>query len=102
MDAAWKTLLDLGAVEGEAMTSRLTALGRHVSLAGRDQDRAILTEPPLRTRQMSALPVDLRLAKMLVLACIFRALDPVLTIAAMLSSKPLFSGPMEKREEMKK
>jgi ATP-dependent RNA helicase DHX57 len=51
---------------------------------------------------MSALPVDLRLAKMLVLACIFRALDPVLTIAAMLSSKPLFSGPMEKREEMKK
>jgi HrpA-like RNA helicase len=51
---------------------------------------------------MSALPVDLRLAKMLVLACVFRALDPVLTIAAMLSSKPLFSGPMEKREEMKK
>jgi hypothetical protein len=33
MDAAWKTLLDLGAVEGEAMTSRLTALGRHVSIA---------------------------------------------------------------------
>jgi len=31
MDAAWKTLIDLGAVEGEALTSRLTALGRHVS-----------------------------------------------------------------------
>lgn len=26
----------------------------------------------------------------------------VLTIAAMLSSKPLFTGPMEKREEIKK
>lgn len=39
---------------------------------------------------------------MLVLGCVFRALDPVLTIAAMLSSKPLFTGPMEKREEMKK
>jgi ATP-dependent RNA helicase DHX57 len=31
MDAAWKTLMDLGAVDGEAMTSRLTAMGRHVS-----------------------------------------------------------------------
>lgn len=80
LDAAWKTLMDLGAVEGEAMTSRLTALGRH----------------------MAALPVDLRLAKMLVLGCIFRAVDPALTIAAMLSSKPFFSAPMEKRDEAKK
>lgn len=31
LDSAWRTLLDLGAVAGEAMTSRLTALGRHVS-----------------------------------------------------------------------
>lgn len=41
IDSAWRTLLDLGAVEGEAMTSHLTALGRH----------------------MAALPVDLRLGK---------------------------------------
>lgn len=54
MDAAWTTLIDLGAVEGEEGSSRLTALGRH----------------------MSMIPVDLRLAKMLVLGAVFKCLDP--------------------------
>jgi HrpA-like RNA helicase len=31
MDTAWRTLLDLGVVEGADQKSRLTALGRHVS-----------------------------------------------------------------------
>lgn len=31
IDAAWQTLLDLGAVESEKHTARLTAMGRHVS-----------------------------------------------------------------------
>ncbi|KAK0481842.1 P-loop containing nucleoside triphosphate hydrolase protein [Armillaria novae-zelandiae] len=74
MDTAWATLENLGAVDGQG---RLTALGRHLSL----------------------LPVDLRLAKMLVLGTIFRCLGPVLTIAACLSSKPLFVSPLEKRKE---
>ncbi|PBL00719.1 P-loop containing nucleoside triphosphate hydrolase protein [Armillaria gallica] len=74
MDTAWATLEDLGAVDGQG---RLTALGRHLSL----------------------LPVDLRLAKMLVLGTIFRCLGPVLTIVACLSSKPLFVSPLEKRKE---
>lgn len=30
IEAAWKTLQDLGAVEGDDYTSKLTALGRHV------------------------------------------------------------------------
>lgn len=34
IDAAWQTLQDLGAVEGEDHRSRLTALGRHVSRPG--------------------------------------------------------------------
>ncbi|OCF36386.1 ATP-dependent RNA helicase A [Kwoniella heveanensis BCC8398] len=80
INAAWQTLQDLGAVESEDHKSRLTALGRH----------------------MSMIPVDLRLAKMLVLATIFKCLDPILTIAALLSSKPLFTSPMEKRDESKK
>lgn len=54
MEAAWSTLVDLGAVEGERGTSQLTALGRH----------------------MSMIPVDLRLAKMLVLGAVFKCLDP--------------------------
>ncbi|GLB35802.1 putative helicase associated domain (HA2) Add an annotation [Lyophyllum shimeji] len=74
MERAWSTLEELGAVD-EA--GRLTPLGRH----------------------MSTLPVDLRLAKMLILATVFQCLDPVLTIAAALSSKPLFLSPMDKRGE---
>ena len=31
IDAAWRTLFDLGAVESEDHSSKLTALGRHVS-----------------------------------------------------------------------
>ncbi|KAG8880465.1 hypothetical protein FRB97_000766 [Tulasnella sp. 331] len=74
MAAAWKTLEDLGAVD-EA--GKLTALGKHMALV----------------------PLDLRLAKMLILAAIFKCLDPILTVAASLSTKPLFLAPMEKREE---
>ncbi|KAG9314147.1 P-loop containing nucleoside triphosphate hydrolase protein [Chiua virens] len=73
MDKAWSTLQELGAVDKDG---NLTALGRH----------------------MAVLPLDLRLAKMLVLGLILRCLDPVLTIVASLSSKPLFVSPLEKRE----
>ncbi|KAG6842444.1 hypothetical protein C0991_007574 [Blastosporella zonata] len=74
MERAWSTLEELGAVDD---AGRLTPLGRH----------------------MSTLPVDLRLAKMLILATVFQCLDPILTIAAALSSKPLFLSPVEKRDE---
>ncbi|ESK92682.1 dead deah box [Moniliophthora roreri MCA 2997] len=77
IDKAWSTLQEVGAVDEEG---KLTALGRHMSL----------------------LPIDLRLAKMLVLGTIFRCLGPILTIAASLSSKPLFVSPMDKREEATK
>lgn len=39
---------------------------------------------------------------MLILGAILRCLDPILTIAAGLSSKPLFVSPMDKREEANK
>ncbi|KAJ6504362.1 P-loop containing nucleoside triphosphate hydrolase protein [Mycena vulgaris] len=74
MEAAWTVLEELGAVD---LKGKLTPLGRHIS----------------------QLPVDLRLAKMLVLGTIFQCLGPVLTIAASLSSKPLFLSPMDKRDE---
>ncbi|KAH9842863.1 P-loop containing nucleoside triphosphate hydrolase protein [Rhodofomes roseus] len=74
VDAALLTLENLGAIgtDGE-----LTPLGRH----------------------MAMLPVDLRLGKMMILGTIFQCLGSILTIAAMLSSKPLFVSPMEKRDE---
>ena len=36
---------------------------------------------------------------MMILGAIFRCLEPTLTAAACLSSKPLFLNPMEKRDE---
>jgi hypothetical protein len=36
---------------------------------------------------------------MLILAIVFRCLDPLLTVAACLSSRPIFVNPMDKREE---
>lgn len=56
IDSAWSTLRALGAIEEEGGTAaRLTPLGAHLAM----------------------IPVDLRLGKMLVLASIFRCLDPV-------------------------
>ncbi|KZT27687.1 P-loop containing nucleoside triphosphate hydrolase protein [Neolentinus lepideus HHB14362 ss-1] len=74
LNSAWSVLQDLGAINEDG---QLTALGRHISM----------------------LPVDLRLAKMLILGTIFQCLGPILDVAACLSSKPLFLSPMEKREE---
>ena len=37
--------------------------------------------------------------QMLVLATIFQCLGPITTVVALLSSKPLFNSPMEKRDE---
>ncbi|KAF8971676.1 P-loop containing nucleoside triphosphate hydrolase protein [Flammula alnicola] len=74
LDRAWNTLEEIGAIDD---TGRLTALGRYIAM----------------------LPVDIRLAKMLILATIFQCLGPVTTAAAILSSKPLFNSPMDKRAE---
>ncbi|GAA5824016.1 hypothetical protein JCM3770_004992 [Rhodotorula araucariae] len=87
IESAWATLKMLGAVQsnggegaqGEGLSARLTPLGMHLAM----------------------IPVDVRLAKMLVLAAVFRCLDPILTIVAMLSSKPFFQNPFEKRDEAK-
>ncbi|KAG7099686.1 hypothetical protein E1B28_001508 [Marasmius oreades] len=53
MEMAWSTLEELGAINDDG---KITALGRHMSL----------------------LPIDLRLAKMLVLGTVFRCLEPML------------------------
>ncbi|GAA5821485.1 hypothetical protein JCM11251_004646 [Rhodosporidiobolus azoricus] len=87
VESAWSTLRMLGAVmaegagaAGDGLAARLSPLGMHLAM----------------------IPVDVRLAKMLVLAAIFRCLDPILTVVAILSSKPFFLNPMEKRDEAKK
>ncbi len=47
---------------------------------------------------LAALPVDVRIGKMMLYACIFRCLDPVLTIAAGMSLRSPFYAPIDKRE----
>ena len=42
---------------------------------------------------------DANASQMLILATVFQCLDPILTIAACLSSKPVFLSPMDKRDE---
>ncbi|KAH8094722.1 P-loop containing nucleoside triphosphate hydrolase protein [Cristinia sonorae] len=74
MDHALSTLEELGAI---ADSGEVTPLGQH----------------------LATLPLDLRLGKMLILGTIFQCLGPVLTVAACVSSKPLFLNPMDKREE---
>jgi HrpA-like RNA helicase len=46
--------------------------------------------------------VDARIGKMMIFGCIFRCLDPVLTIAASMSFRSPFMSPLDKREEADK
>ncbi|KAF8625176.1 hypothetical protein AX15_005488 [Amanita polypyramis BW_CC] len=73
-DLAWSTLVDLGAIQS---SGTMTPLGRYIA----------------------GLPADVRLAKMLILGAIFQCLDPILTVVACLSAKPLFVSPVDKKEE---
>lgn len=70
-------------VEVEALTAEreITPLGRH----------------------LSSMPLDVHLAKFLLIACLFRCLDSALTIAAALNSKsPFVSGPGGRGESGKR
>ena len=78
VEAAIGVLLDVGAIdratdndsEVNEQPERLTPLGHH----------------------LAKLPVDVRLGKMLIFGSLFHCIDPVLTIAASLSSKSPFSN----------
>lgn len=70
-------LQDVGALDEE---HGLTALGHH----------------------LSALPVDVRIGKLMLFGAIFQCLDSVLTIAACLSHKSPFVSPFSKRNEADK
>lgn len=48
------------------------------------------------------IPADLRISKMILFGAIFRCLDPILTIAAIMSFKSPFYSPMEQRDEARK
>jgi len=72
--SAVSQLREIGALDDK---EGLTALGKH----------------------MAFLPVEPRIAKMIIYGAIFRCLDPVLTIAASLSYKDPFVSPLNWREQ---
>jgi len=65
---ALNLLKEVGAIEVSAETQQLTPLGEH----------------------LAKIPVHVRLGKMLIFGCIFRCLDPILTIVSGLSCKSPF------------
>ena len=73
ISAAVRSLRDIGALDAR---DHLTALGQH----------------------LAALPVDARLGKMLIYGCLLGCLDPVLTVAATMSSRSPFLAPLEQRQ----
>lgn len=110
MEKAWSILEELGAVDEGG---RLTPLGRHIV---RDQWSSFF---PLLNTPSRCCPLTSGLQRfdlwnlvnhgrltgslqILILGTIFQCLGPVLTIAASLSSKPLFLNPMDKRDEATK
>jgi ATP-dependent RNA helicase DHX29 len=50
-------------------------------------------------RLLSKLPTDVHLGKFLLIAAVFRCLDPALTVAAALTSKSPFVTPFGKEEQ---
>lgn len=80
ISSAISNLLEAGAIREPPSSKAVstTALGQH----------------------LTNLPLDLRLGKLLILGCLFQCLGPLLTVAALMSCKPLFAIPFERREEL--
>lgn len=70
---AIERLRDVGALDHE---NELTPLGRH----------------------LAALPVDVKIGKLILFGAIFCCIDPILTIAASLTDKSPFVSPFNKRD----
>lgn len=73
-----------------------------ISAVNRLQDVGALDEEQHLTplgHHLSALPVDVRIGKLMLFGAIFQCLDSVLTIAACLSHKSPFVSPFNKRTE---
>ncbi|KAH9009390.1 hypothetical protein EDB84DRAFT_1571247, partial [Lactarius hengduanensis] len=84
-----------GVQDARAQVNFCAALSIHQMVAAMDKAISVLEELGAIDQDghlmpSALLPLDLRLGKMLVLATVFQCLDPILTIAACLLSKPVF------------
>lgn len=83
--------------EVAAIDEALGTLSRIGALVPR-QDPRIAKLTPLG-QNLTLLPLDLRLGKMLILASIFGCLDPMLTLVSCLSTRSVFTSPPDQRSE---
>lgn len=78
IQSALETLREIQAIQTHQETVELTSLGYH----------------------LADLPLDCRLSKMLLYACLLHCVENVATITAFLSQRSVFRAPLEKRDEM--
>lgn len=98
------TMLKIGDIEqtlGEALDPPSAKNVRHAINSLIDVKALTINEEltPLG-RQLSKLPLDVMLGKLILLGSIFKCLDSCLTIAAILSSKSPFSAPLNARAQV--
>ena len=113
MDRALAILEELGAIDNAGI---LTALGKHIVSSVYSIFCTFSLIPTylfysqccrwtsglpkyIVPRPFSYLTSHLCQLQMLILATVFQCLGPIVTVAALLSSKPLFQSPLEKRDE---
>jgi ATP-dependent RNA helicase DHX57 len=109
MDRAWETLVEIGAVDSN---DHLTALGKHMvsqkpicyTFEGHNCLQVFVTDGCQTCQGLtcifnSSTKKDAQFSQMLILGTIFRCLGPIVTVVALLSSKPLFLNPLERRDE---
>ncbi|MGK3744609.1 MAG: hypothetical protein ACI90V_011469 [Bacillariaceae sp.] len=77
VDCQWKTNRKIQEDEDLDVTSELTALGFH----------------------LATLPVDPRVGKMMIYGALFGCVDPLLTLAASMSSRSPFMSPFDQRDQ---
>ena len=78
VQSALDTLQEIQAIHYHHQSVQLTSLGNH----------------------LADLPVDCRLGKILLYACLLHCVESVVTITAFLSQRSVFRAPFEKRDEM--
>ncbi|KAG0045979.1 hypothetical protein BGZ83_008813 [Gryganskiella cystojenkinii] len=83
------------AIQPPDQLSVTDALSQLTSLGALDRNENLT---PLG-RVLATLPVEPSFGRCLILSCVFRCLDPVLTLCASLGTKDVFVSPMMKKEE---
>lgn len=96
------TLKNVSAID-ETPEGKLTALGKHmVRIVLLISVGNAFVSDLFFSNVQANIPADLKISKMILFGAVFRCLDPILIIAAIMSFKSPFYSPMEQRDEARK